>query len=348
MRIDVIEEIAGVEEEWDALADRVDASPFLRAGWIRAWWSAFGRGKLEIVTLRDGDELIAVMAQRRVAGAVVSPTNWHTPVFGPVARDAEASRELFGRLLATRPRQLAVSFLEEEDPARASLEQAADANGYRSVATTRLRSPYLDLPTDPDAVAQILNGKRRREMRRRRRQLEEQGEVQIDLAEEGGIEGLLEEGFRVESLGWKGERGTAIASDERTRRFYSDVARWAEGRGWMRFGFLRVGGKPVAFDFAFEQGGSLYLIKTGFDPARRAQAPGLELRLASITKAAADGCRHYEFLGQPEPTKLEWTDRCRHRVRVQAFRPSVGGTVDRWLWTHGRDAATRLRAAVRR
>lgn len=349
MRIDVLDEIAGVEGEWSALAERVGAAPFLHPGWIGAWWSAFGRGKLEIVTLRDdAGELIAVLAQRRIAGASTSPTNWHTPVFGPVAQDQAASRELFERLLERRPRQLAISFIDEEDPSLATLKQAADSRGYRTASRPRLRSPYLDLPPDPEAVAQILSGKRRRELRRRRRQLEQSGEVRIDCAERGPLEQRLADGLRVESLGWKGTRGTAIASDRRTRQFYTWVARWAEQRDWLRLGFLRVGGTAVAFDFGLQHEGSYYLVKTGYDPAYRAQGPGVQLRLESITRAAAEGCRHYEFLGQPEPTKLEWTDSCRRRLLVQAFRPSPAGAVDRLIWTHGRNAASRLRAAARR
>ena len=39
-------------DEWDALADRVAATPFMRPGWIAAWWRAFGSGKLEVLTAR--------------------------------------------------------------------------------------------------------------------------------------------------------------------------------------------------------------------------------------------------------------------------------------------------------
>lgn len=349
MRIDVLNEIAGVEGDWNALAEQVGAPPFLYPAWIRAWWSAFGRGRLEIVTLRDGGgDLVAVLPRRRIAGASTSPTNWHTPVFGPVARDEPASHELFQRLFEAEPRQLAISFVDEDDPSLAALKRAAESKRYRIATRLRLQSPYLELPADPDAVAGILSGKRRREIRRRRRLLGEGGEVRIDCADSGPLEQRLEEGFRVESLGWKGTRGTAIASDARTRRFYTDVALFAEQRRWLRLGFLRVGGKAVAFDFGLHHEGSFYLVKTGYDPAFKAHGPGVQLRLESIERAVAEGCRHYEFLGQPEPTKLEWTDRCRQRILVQAFRPSPAGAVDRLIWTRGRDAAVRLRSAVRR
>src|SRR5207247_10269646 len=59
------------------------------------------------------------------------------------------------------------------------------------------------------------------------------------------LDELLEEGFRVEASGWKSRAGTAIASRPDTRRFYTDVARWASDRGWLRLAFLRLGGRAL-------------------------------------------------------------------------------------------------------
>jgi CelD/BcsL family acetyltransferase involved in cellulose biosynthesis len=50
-------EIERHSERWDALADRAGAAPFLRPGWIAAWWRAFGRGRLEILTAGSGGRL---------------------------------------------------------------------------------------------------------------------------------------------------------------------------------------------------------------------------------------------------------------------------------------------------
>src|SRR5438105_12628854 len=46
--LDVKDEIEPLAREWDDLADRVSAPPFLRSGWTAAWWLAFGRGHLEV------------------------------------------------------------------------------------------------------------------------------------------------------------------------------------------------------------------------------------------------------------------------------------------------------------
>jgi CelD/BcsL family acetyltransferase involved in cellulose biosynthesis len=84
----------------------------------------------------------------------------------------------------------------------------------------------------------------------------------------------------------------------------------------------------MAFDFAIEEDGRHYLLKTGFDPAYRALSPGMLLRLEMIERAFALGLRSYEFLGADEPWKLDWTRSLREHVELKAFAPSAAGVVD--------------------
>ena len=47
--VHVLDEIAPIEAEWDALVDRARLSPFVRPGWIAAWWSTWGNGQLQLL-----------------------------------------------------------------------------------------------------------------------------------------------------------------------------------------------------------------------------------------------------------------------------------------------------------
>ena len=89
-----------------------------------------------------------------------------------------------------------------------------------------------------------------------------------------GLDSLLTEGFAIESAGWKAAGGTAIVSRAETEGFYREVAAWAAQRGWLRLAFLRLDGRALAFEFAIEEGGVYYALKSGFDPAYRAFSPG--------------------------------------------------------------------------
>jgi CelD/BcsL family acetyltransferase involved in cellulose biosynthesis len=332
-----------IDAEWDALAGRARASPFAHPGWVAAWWRAFGSGALEVVALRRDGELAAVLPLRRVAGVHASTTNWHTPVYGPVAADPEAGAALFEWLVECGHRHISLSHVDRDDPALGAFTDAARRAGYRVVARPRLRSPYLPL----DGAQPPLSGKRRRDLRRRRRLLEERGHLWLDVADgRTSLDELLDEGLAIEALGWKGTRGTAIAARPQTRRFYRDIARWAAARGWLRLCFLRLDDRAIAFDLGLADGTSHFLLKTGYDPDMRTHAPGVLLRQDAIEHARGLGLQTYEFLGAEEPTKLEWTNRARERVLAQAFRRSPAGTVDWVVSTRGRRFAKQLRDRV--
>src|SRR5262249_41813831 len=47
-------DIGPLAREWEELADRVQAVPWVRPGWVAAWWRAFGKGALEVLAVRRG------------------------------------------------------------------------------------------------------------------------------------------------------------------------------------------------------------------------------------------------------------------------------------------------------
>src|SRR5690349_376775 len=97
--------------EWDELATRVGALPYLRPGWVAAWWRAFGEGELEIHALRRGGRLAAVLPMARQGDALRSAANVHTPASGVLAEDAGAAAELL-RTLFGRARLVSIESLD--------------------------------------------------------------------------------------------------------------------------------------------------------------------------------------------------------------------------------------------
>ena len=338
--------------EWDELADRVGAGPFHRPGWFAAWWAAFGAGRMEVLTTRADGRLTGVTVMSRRRGGLVSASNWHTPMFGLLAEDDRAAGELARGMLRRTRHSLTVRFVDEED----RLTEPALAGAARGGLRRRVleRSPYVDTRGDWASYETTLGARRRRELRRRRRRLAELGRPTTEVYDGGvdldrlDLERLLDEGFSVEGSGWKDERGTAIRARPETRRFYRQVASWAAGRGWLVLGFLRLDGRPVAFDYCLEHGGTHYLLKTGYDPALGHLAPGLLLREDMIRRAYATAVSTYDFLGDANDWKLAWTDRAHERREVRAYPPSAVGTVARLADTYARPLAGRAVRAVRR
>jgi CelD/BcsL family acetyltransferase involved in cellulose biosynthesis len=278
-----------------------------------------------------------------------SPTNWHTPEFGHVAEDAEARSALAAAVLAEEPRQVSLAFLDRAGAGFARFQSAADSAGYLLHERTLERSPFVAIGDDWEAYQQTIRKHRRDNRRRLLRRLAELGEVTFEAqVPPGRLDELLAEGFEVEGSGWKREQGTAIVSRPETLSFYTEVARWAHERGWLRLYFLRVGGRPIVFELGIVCNGVAWDLKGGYDPEFRSYAPGFLLTFEVLAELFAQGASVYEMGGADEPFKLEFTQQVRERVALEAFaRSPVGATA--WVArSYARPFAKRAAAAMRR
>jgi CelD/BcsL family acetyltransferase involved in cellulose biosynthesis len=62
-------------------------------------------------------------------------------------------------------------------------------------------------------------------------------------------------------------------------------------------------------------------MKGGYDPEQRQFAPQKLLVQAVLERAFSSGLESFEFLGEDEAWKLEWTDGLRRLDLFHAFRP---------------------------
>lgn len=340
---------AAVRDEWDDLAWRVAAPPFLRAGWFEAWWKAFGSGSLEIVALRREGRLVAVLPLSRRLGALRSLANWHQPLFGFVAEDAAARRVLACELLCSSRTPLALRLVEDPGADCHALRAGAHAAGGRVQTRVLQRSPYLDLEGDWPGFHAALSTSMRSNLRRRRRRLAKQAPVSTRVEDRwDALDDALAATFALEQSRWKAEAGTAIASKPATLAFYTQIARWAAAHGWLRIAFLDVGGRPIASELMLEHRGVLYGLKGGYDPAYRAFGPGVLIRADIVADCFERGVRRMDLLGDSTPDKLVWTNAARDIVALDFFPRSAAGALGLVCHRYGRPMAKRaLDYAVR-
>jgi CelD/BcsL family acetyltransferase involved in cellulose biosynthesis len=341
VRIERHDRIESIALEWDELADRVDAAPWLRPGWVGAWHAAFGeQSPLELFVVRVAEQLAGVLPMLRRRRGLTPPANWHTPEFRPIADDPDVASALVEAALASRPSSLTLSWIgpDELEPARSASQRA----GYRILERTLMRSPYLALDaTDPPmpATEGAVKEPRTSTVRRHQRKLAKEGELRLDVELDTDH---LEDGFEIEASGWKGAHGSAIISQLQTRTFYETVAGWAAGQGLLRLFFLRLDDRPIAFVLAFEHSSRLYYIKGGFDVDFRKFGPGVIVTHGMIDYARRNKLRSFEFLGGEDPWKLEWTSHVRERRLFQAFAPAPAGLAQWALYAWVRPAVKQL------
>jgi CelD/BcsL family acetyltransferase involved in cellulose biosynthesis len=331
------EALSGLSAEWDALA-RASASggPFARSGWTRVWHESFApRHPLKVLCARREGRAVAfapfIERRGRLARCPVrlwqSPSNEHTQrTDWALERQPEAALSALWGTLREQPWEvLLLRDVVVGGAVDAGISRAAERDGFLVARRPALESPWLPALSG-EALEGQLDAKFRANLRRRRRQLAKQGEVRLERVEGGArLEAALEEGFRVEASGWKGARGTAMASQPETRRFYTSLARLAAAEGWLALYSLSAGGRPVAFHYGLQCGDTYYVLKPGYDESVGGCSPGQLLVGEVLQDLARRGAREFDFLGPKMGWKLDWTDRLRPHCWLFVLRPTVKG-----------------------
>lgn len=331
---------------WEALCDEVRATPFQRPSWLVPWYRAFAPDDMWFVESRADARLVGVLPLRKRYSVVRSPTNWHTPLFAPVALDEDVERSL----LEASSHGAAAVILRFVPSSSATPRLFAQVLGEEEEMSIRSRSllssPRVDVHGSWEEYEGGLSKTMLKTLRRRRRRLEELGRVDVEVVTDPeAADERLAEGLAVETAGWKGRRGTAIAADDRLRRFYEEFTSNAARTGRLSLAFLRLDARPIAFHLDLIDDGVLYGLKGTYAEDLAPMSPSRILRHERIKQAFESGLRAYEFLGADEPYKAEWANASTCVDVLEAYRSTPAGKAIELVNTHGRDVARRFRTA---
>ena len=335
LRVETVNDLPSfldLEEPWNLLVQEAGIPyPFLRHEWVRIWWECFGGGReLRIVLVRDGPDLIGLaplmLGQGSMYGIRARRLEFladiHTRVSDFVVgrRPREAHRAIWAHL-ARQPDWdlLLLRDLPEESGVLAQLPGLARADGFPVGRWPSHQCPYVPLAGGWDAYFQGLRPKHRSNLRNRFKRLGRIGAVERELVSTAD-QGALDDALRIEALGWKGTKGTAIRNQPELERFYRRLTEEASDQGWLRLHFLRVGGRRIAFQYHLEYGDRVYVLKLGYDPEFAPCSPQNLLCSLVLEDAFARGLGSYEFLGSREPWKLEWAREARPLDWLFVFR----------------------------
>lgn len=146
------------------------------------------------------------------------------------------------------------------------------------------------LVTGPSAsMADVLSGKRRRELQRQRRMLEARGAVSFDVARDRGeVRLAMEEFLMLEASGWKGRERSALTMDRYRAAFARESVNRLAEKDRTRIFTLRLDGQAVASLVAFVVGGEAFAWKMAYDENHAAASPGLQMMVLASEALLAD------------------------------------------------------------
>jgi len=329
---------------WNALVTPLDP-PLLRHEWFETFWDHFGlQGALVLLLVWEGERLVTVaplmkLSEKRLGipcRILRSISNDHSGRFDFVAGNREPEPiEAILRHLAGCP---GWDFLELQDVPQESrtltwLARGSGRWGFKTGDWRSIQSPYIRIDRDWETYWGTLSGHFKRNLRRRRRQLQELGPVRVEQLNggEAGWQQALLEGFDIEALAWKGAAGTSINSSSSVARFYQGIAEVSARLKWLRLYFLVVSDRKIAFALSLVDSGRFFLLKIGYDPAFGRFSPGILLHEEILRSAFEERLEEFDFLGPCMPWKEDWTPLRRSHVFSYVFSRSLRGRMLYWL-----------------
>jgi CelD/BcsL family acetyltransferase involved in cellulose biosynthesis len=356
---ELVEQIAG---EWRRLCDESgDEEVFYRPEWAQAYLQAFEpKADVIVISAWAGERLrgILPLVRRRafVSGFPITtltvPANVHSLRASlTVCPGAEGQAVLHALWQATKdlPRWDLIDIANVvEGNALDRVVTLAQADGYRTARKRTSQTLYLPIVTatsdKPTTQPPWLAGTRpkfRSHLRRAKRQLEEQGTLELRHYSAADPE-ALEKFYSLEASGWKGQEGTAIKCHPSTRQFYDAVAQAAARDGYLSLDFLELNGKPIAGHFGFNLHGRYFLAKAGYDEAFRRHGPGQLLVNEILSQTRERGLHEFDFVGPATWDESRWASARHTNYRIFIFRNGLYGTFLHAARISARDAVRKL------
>jgi CelD/BcsL family acetyltransferase involved in cellulose biosynthesis len=310
LRGELIDELGAAEQirdEWDALAVS-RGRPFCSPAWMLAWWkhAAPRSAILRIAVVRQNGRLVGVapfFAREEGMGLVryrllATGTSSHIE---PLARPGTESDvgKMIGELLSGAAPPVHGISLEgiPSDSRWAVLIRGSWPTRSRPRSYRRPPMPVPTLTLTGRSYEQWLSGispHLRREIRRRRRRLEERGAL-FHLAEspETAIQGLRS--FAALHYGRWGWRGGSGALNPRIELMLADVARDLVTDQRFRLWSIEVEGVTISSQVFIGAGGELAYWLGGFDEEWAAYGPSIQAVRAAIEHAWTCGDNRVNF-----------------------------------------------------
>jgi CelD/BcsL family acetyltransferase involved in cellulose biosynthesis len=303
------------------------ASPLLALEFVTAALAVYGSGKERLAShTHDGQvDSIAILTPGQ-AGA------WHTfqPAQAPLGfwlqrGDLDRTAALTA-LLRALPGPALMLGLSQCDPLL--MARPGDSAALRCL--DYIETAHIDVAGSFDDYWQARGKNLRTNLRKQRKRLADDGVVtRLQLSTMVcEMAPAVEDYGRLESAGWKGADGTAVASGNEQGRFYRTLLEAFAANGGARVYRYWIGDQLAAMDLCIEGGAFLVVLKTAYDehldvPAASAGqlSPALLMREEAVRDIFDAGqVARIEFYGRVMEWHRRWSDDFRVLYHLNAYR----------------------------
>ena len=299
-----------MEGEWRALLPRSTVrNVFVSPLWLRIWWEEFSAHHQELILLavRRDQELVGVAPLMRDGDRIcfAGDTQICDYMTWTVDRgDEESVAAAVLRSLEQEPWQELVLWAQPEySPTLAALPAAAQALGYSAHQELEDVCPRVFVPSTWEDYLAGLDGKDRRELRRKLRRLSKGAIVELEtLTAPQEVGNALDDFLRLHAAS-RAEKARFMT--EPMKRFFRRIVSALVQDGLVRLYFLTVNRVRAAAVLCFEGEGERLLYNSGYDPAFASLSVGIISKAMVLEQAIVEGKSCFDFLRGAEPYKYD-------------------------------------------
>lgn len=340
-------EFATIRRDWNRLADQEGSSirgfdVSANYDWAEAIWQAFPERLPKCILVAEdhsgirglmpctiGPEIIAAVRHRQL----VPTTGLYDLRTGfLVGGDSQVLRALLAHALKKVGGWDALHFrVIEDSPSDHAWQQTLADMRFSSREMRHWRTPYIELPADPEHVLDGLGSKFKFNLRRAERQLLKLGALRMQMfGDEATVPAFLELMSQIEARSWKMAAGTAMVTSKLQTSLYAAVTPALARHGQFLGAALMLNEQPMAFIYGFRNGPVFVDEKESYDDAFKEYGPGNLLKTMFLAELVRRGIRLFDYGGIEDPHKSRWTEASYARRTYLVTRGTLRGQLLRF------------------
>jgi hypothetical protein len=186
------------------------------------------------------------------------------------------------------------------------------------------RASLEGIGTFEEHMRRHVSSKRRKDIARNRRRLEQLGKVGHESHRfGGGLDRAVSAFLKIEASGWKGRRGSALACDKQTRKFAVGAFTGDEKTSICRADVLTLNDVPIAVSLVTFAGSTGFAVKCCYDETYRSYSAGLLLEIEVIRSFLSENWCHRLDAATAGPHVIDglWPGRVEVADLIFSFSP---------------------------
>ncbi len=336
---------ARMQNEWDDLVERSNASVFNSWAWLYPWYQWLSPSReLRALTARDeSNQLVGLMPLylecRRIAGRKVRRLAFlgdkyvgseYLDVVATCDHRETATKAFASALYGARSTWdvLDLLDLDSESPTIQTLRAFFAARLFDVHINEGSVCPFETFVEDAGFDSFLRTTRRRSNYIRRRNWLQKQPGYRIEKVEDPERFGpAMGHFFRLHGQRWASAGGSDAITGPRLKAFHRLASHLLAQRKHLRMYTMMLGDTAVASVYGIRHRSKFIYYQSGRDPNWEDRSVGLVLVGETFKDAIEEGMSEYDFLRGSEPFKSDWTKNQRRTVAIRIHQRSLRGNL---------------------